>query len=457
MSHWCESCGQELPEGEVPNRATWLGEPAEGREYSFSRPAGSSRGGRDKKIVLAVAGVIMAWGMFVGVSQVVSPDDAIDEQAAADIEEARAERQERDEAEADAEQSLVGQDDEAPAAPTPEFDESLYNAFAAADAAPNVPDESDENAANARQQITVQVERLQRQLIRRDSTAVAAYRSADGVVVVDMAAGTARVTELTTGATTLDAGAFLLRSGADTFALDPASLAVAQVVDDASLVVTQTQDGNSYFVGAASLNEYSAVVEVVADQGLSAHVAPGGYTLLALDGLGLVAIPKGPTGSTLIASDTEFVTLSENRVLSANSNAMLEQVCTNPASCSLAVTTFESREQWGVPTNFSRLGDQYKLSPDSGALLRYTAEGFAEVYENDSEDLSWVIGAGMQAPAWGPNSDFIIWLDLVGDPKLKVMFVDERDWLTIDLRDLGAPAPVGPELIVFTPTHEPST
>jgi len=62
----------------------------------------------------------------------------------------------------------------------------------------------------------------------------------------------------------------------------------------------------------------------------------------------------------------------------------------------------------------------------------------------------------MHAPAWGPNSDFIAWIDRISDPKLKFMFPDEPDWLAIDLRDLGAPPPASPELIVFTSETSPT-
>jgi len=454
MAHWCESCGQELPEGEAPTSATWLGAPGLGHEHTLAKPAGSARSGRDKKLLMGVIAVVAVWGAFVGVSQVVTPDDSIDEQAAIDIEEARVAREQREaESQRIAEEREVAEEPGAPAALT----EGLDEVYGDADAAPaGRIGESDEADDHDRVKITVQVERLQRQLIRRDSSAVVAYRSDDGVVIINLTAGTSQVADLTTGATTIDAGAFLLRSGASTFAIDPASLAVAQVVDDSSLVVTRAEDGNSYFVGAATLGEHSAVVEVVADGELSAHLAPGGYTLRALDGLGLIAVPKSPTGSTLISAADEFVTLSENRVLTANSSAILEQACVNPTACTLEVASRLTDSAWTVPANFSRLGDQFVLSPAGTSLLRYTSEGFAEVYESESDDVSWVIGAGMQSPAWGPGSNFVTWLDLGGDPKLKVMFLDERDWLTIDLRDLDAPPPTSPELIVFTPTAEPA-
>ena len=192
-----------------------------------------------------------------------------------------------------------------------------------------------------------------------------------------------------------------------------------------------------------------ATIEVVTAEGeASSYLAPAGHQLLPLDGLGLVAVPKGPTGGTLIAGSEGFEPLSDHRVLTANETAMLEQACSTPIDCSLVVSDLASGEQWDVPNDFGRLGDTYRLSPDGMSLLRMTPEGYANFVSSERAVL-WVIGSGMEAPVWDPGSTFIAWLDFVGEPKLKLMFVDEPDWLTIDLVDLGAPRPTGPELIAI--------
>ncbi len=60
MAHWCESCGHVLPNGESSTDATWLGEP-EVHEHSLSRPDRMRASGRDKKLLLAVAGALVVW------------------------------------------------------------------------------------------------------------------------------------------------------------------------------------------------------------------------------------------------------------------------------------------------------------------------------------------------------------------------------------------------------------
>lgn len=458
MAHWCESCGQVLPDGENHAGATWLGEPGDPQE-SFARPAGAKKSGRDKKLLLAVAGVVAAWGLFVGLGQIVTPSDDVDEQAAADIEEARLER-EADEAAAQARAEELAeaeaQADEAAADAEPADIADVAGDYGAADAAPGFPDAS--TAVTERIAVSVQVERLQRQLMRRDSAAFVAYRSDQGVVVVDLVSGQAAISDLAPGLSSVPAGAHLLRSGAATFAIDPVTLQVSRVAQDSSVVVSDTLDGNLYLVDSGALSGQGAIIEVVADGEYGFHrLPPGGLQIQPVDGLGVLAVPKSPTGETLIAGPEEFTVLSENRVLTGSSNALLEQVCPTEDQCALAITDMADGVQSEVPASFVRFGDQYSLAPNGEALLRYSPEGFAEVYVSGTETILWVIGAGMRSPAWGPNSDFIAWIDRIGDAKLKVMFPDERDWLTIDLRDLGAPPPASPELIVFTADAVPES
>ena len=447
MAHWCESCGQTLPIGEITSDATWLGEPGT-HQHSFAKPAGAKKSGRDKKLLLAVVGVLGIWGLFVGLGRIVTPDDMIDERAAAEIEEARLEQEAEAAAEeAAAEEAAAREAAAAEAAEAVEIAE-VDGDYGAADAAPGFPVA---DGSEARTVVSVQVDRLQRQLTRRDSAAFVAYRSKNGVVVVDLVRGKSAVTEIAPGVTPVYADSHLLRSGSATFAIDSETLQATRVAANSSVVVSDTLDGNTYLVDSGALSGQGTIVEVVADGEYGFHRLPlGGLQILPVDGLGILAVPKSPTGETLIAGAEDFASLSDNRVLTGTSAALLEQACPTEEQCELVITRLESGEQNTVPASFVRFGDQYSLAPNGEALLRYSPEGFAEVYVAGTESILWVVGAGMRAPAWGPNSDFIAWIDRIGDPTLKIMFPDERDWLTIDLRDLGAPPPASPELIVFT-------
>ena len=101
MAHWCESCGQELPTGEMASEATWLVEPGTDQQ-SFAKPAGAKQSGQDKKLLMAVVSALIIWGLFVGLGRIVTPDDSIDEQAAAKMEQARLDQEAEVAAEAEA-------------------------------------------------------------------------------------------------------------------------------------------------------------------------------------------------------------------------------------------------------------------------------------------------------------------------------------------------------------------
>lgn len=467
MAHWCESCGQHVPDGEEQAGATWLGDPDDHQSDSFSQPfshsAGQKKRGREKKLLIAVVGLLGVWGLFIGLGRVVTPDDSIDQQAAADIEEARIDREvARAVEEAEAERAAAESDElEGPEIAEVEGD------YGAADAAPGFPTEDgseaglnsvgtregDALAVGDRRAPSAQLERLQRQLNLRSTAAFVAYRGEEGVVVIDLVRGEATISAIDSVIRQVLPGAQVLRSGSTTFSIDSDGPVVNRVGDASSVVVSDTRDGNTYFVDAKVLSGQASIVEVIANGTYGFHRVPaGGFQLLPIDGLGLLAVTAGPAGETLIASAESFDVLRPNRVLTGSSQAVLEQICPEGQACSLVLTDLDTGEQTAVPQGFARFGDQYSLAPNGRSLLRYTPEGYGEVFVADTGSTAWVVGAGLQKPAWGPNSDFVAWIDRIGDPQLKVMFLDERDWLTIDLRDLGAPPPASPELIVFTPT-----
>lgn len=456
MARWCDACGQQLPHGDAPADVVWLGEPTDA-DHDSVLPSGTKKAGAEKKLLMAFGAVVLAWAAFVGLGRIVTPDGSIDQEVAADTEAARIERAVSEalqeaaaerQAEADAAAERAALAEQAAAETAADGD--------GADLEQAGDRDSDEFAIGTDRPtaaMSMPALRLRRQLDRRDARPFVAYESRQGVVLIDLAGGTSVVQAVETDTGVAEAGAHVLRSGADSFSIDPATLEVRRVGQDSSLVVADTVDGNTYFVDAKELSGQASIVEVVSDGEYGFHRMPaGGFQLLAVDGLGLLAVPKGPTGETLIAVTDTFVPFSPNRVLTGTATAVLEQVCSTEESCALVLTDLEDFEPTPVPANFVRFGDRYLVAPDGGSLLRYSPEGFAEVFVASTGSIAWVVGAGMRAPAWGPNSHFIAWIDRIGEPKLKVMFPDERDWLSIDLADLGAPPPVSDELIVFAPT-----
>lgn len=314
---------------------------------------------------------------------------------------------------------------------------------------------------------TVQIERLVRQLGRRGSDLLLAYRAAEGIIIVDLAEGTAELIEPTRDqlplapqfvvfrtsgdSYTIDLKPtdVLLRSGGETFAIDPATRHVRLVADDASLIAAQTAEGPMYWVPGRDLQGQAAEVIAMSDGDAEWFRAPHARQLVVSDGLGLIAVAKGPEGGTLIAQAGDFVALSDHRVLDANANAVLEHACDQAEPCRFLVRDLATDELWRLPDGFVEIRDRFTLSPDGRAVLRHTPDGFAEIYDADDQNVAWVTGASMHAVAWGPDSSFVTWIDLLGAPELRVMFLDDRDWLNINLLGLGVPRPIDEKLVVF--------
>lgn len=430
------------------DRGTWIGEGDPPEDFAPVAPSPDTASGmsRDRRLLLGLGGLVLAWLAVVGLGRLAAPDEI---------------------AEAPAPTAAPLVQDAAPTAtpvpsapPTPELE---------------VPAEDvDVAQLGARMGSSVQVERMVRQLGRRGSDALLAYRSAQGIVLVDLAAGTADIVEPTadpagyapefvvvrtddTHDIDLGPGDVLLRAAGQTVAIDRADLDVRLIADDSSLIVTQTRNDESYWVPGRDLQGQAAEVIGLADGRAEWFRAPHAVQLIVKDGLGLLAVSKAGDGETMIADAGEFVPLFDDPVLDANANAALLRAC-SATPCVYRVAEFDAPTTWIVPSDFIGHSDRFVLAPHGEALLRYTEHGFAEIYDNRDQSVSWVTGASMHDAAWGPDSSFVAWIDLLGAPEIRVMFIDERDWLRIDLDDMGLPRPIGTELVVFDqPADEPET
>ena len=428
---------------------TWIGEGEPPVDFVRASQAASasveapSPVNRDRRLLLGLSGLILAWLAVVGLGRLAAPDEIAQPPAPTATPQSTA--------------------TPAPTAtpmptPTPELEVPAENVDVA--------------QLGARMESSVQVERMVRQLGRRGSEAILAYRSAQGIVLVDLAAGTADIVEpstqaleyapqyvvVRTGGDThtidLDPTDVLLRAAGQTIAIDPHDLDVRLIAEDASLIVTDTESSAMFWVPGRDLQGQAAEVISLDGGRVEWFRAPHAVQLVVEDGLGLLAVSKAGGGETLLASGGEFVELFGDPVVDANASGALLEVC-DGAACRFDVV---GASEWTVPADFVEQGDRFLLSPDSAALLRYTEHGFAEIYRQPDDSVSWVTGASMHHAAWGPDSSFVAWIDLLGAPEIRVMFIDERDWLRVDLDDMGLPRPIGTELVVFEqPSDEPAS
>lgn len=432
VTEHCETCGQSLPNGEPDAFGSWLPGPG-GAHAHGSR--GGSRGGSsdsaersgDRRIVAVLGALLALWAGFFALSTFGDSDDpAATAEGVAPTPEPTA--------------NPTPTETEMPADPEPT---ALEDDVAEATVQPALVEISD----------NVQVRRLSRQLERRDSSPTLVWRADDSVVFLDVASGTARVAELASNLPITDSVRFL-RSGATTFAVDTADDTAALVVSDATILMMQPAGDVMLAVPAQGLSSSAPTVWATRFQpqdmpeDVMSFVTPIGHQLRAFDGLGLLASEKSPDSGTLRATIDGFQPFSDHPIVDGNRAGILEKVC-DEFGCGLDVTLTEDGTQWSVPERFVDFSSNYHLSSDGRSLLRRTSTGFAELFIFEDDAVAWVVGRGMQAPVWGDEAKFIAWLDFVAQPELKVMFPDERDWLSIDLVESGIPLPTAADLLVY--------
>jgi len=186
---------------------------------------------------------------------------------------------------------------------------------------------------------------------------------------------------------------------------------------------------------------------ILTDDALQAIEPNSGSRLVPLPGFGILAIHDEQQGPTTIAGAEGFEPFSAHPVITANQAGRVEAQCPTPISCSTIIVGHDG-DEWTVADDFIRLGDQVHLAPDGSAILRVTADGYAELFAEDGW-TSWVIGKGMQYPVWATDASFIAWIDVDAGPALKVMFPETRDWINVPLADIGAPEPLTADLVIF--------
>jgi len=425
-----------------------------------------------RKIVAVVAGLGIAWLAFVGLARLASPDEvaevpyapaALTATAVAETgipaDEAEPESAARP---TESDESRVGEartDGRAEKAQLPLESEEwpaedveptqLGTTLLGADSGPNV-----------------RIERLQRQMVARDSNAVLGYRTNAGLALIDARAGTAIVAPITTeGANDpfIANRTVLFRSGPETFAIDPLSLRVTLLADDSSIIVpaTATPSGTDLVVTVAGeeLRTPEPLVTWrwdVPDAATGEYRTPVNHLLVPAEGIGLLAVADDPRGNTQVAGSVSFEPFSDGLVRDAHRGGWIEEICSGEpltapgqGGCLLRMVQADGGVAAQPPVVFAQPGDAFLLSPDATSVLRYSTAGDADIFISEESATTRVTGAGLSAAAWDSNSEFVAWLDLLGPPELRLVYPEDRFWLTVDLADLGLPRPISPEIVVF--------
>lgn len=300
---------------------------------------------------------------------------------------------------------------------------------------------------------TQQAERISRRLVAEESPNYVAYNSEVGIVLIDLVSSQAWILERPRQLWVPSEGEPILRSGASSFSFVPEDGRVRLAGIDSTLVVSQSHDGATYVVDAATLNGEATLIEVIDNGNYSFHRSPnGGHQLQIIDGVGVLAVPNVDGAPTLLSDTEGFVELTSGLVVTGSAGGIVEQACDEERRCSLVVTDVLGQDApRAVPAGFDRLGHGYTLSPNGDFLLRNGPGGYGEILFLDSGAIGWVTGAGMQAPAFSADSKFVAWLNVIGEPTLNLSFTSPRTLMSVNLADFGVPRPSSPDLVVFGP------
>lgn len=433
-----------------------------------SRPVASRR------VWTWMGAAIAVWLAFFGVGQLVGGDDSSDR--ALDRSDFAAEADEGEAGETKASES-TGRAGQIPATqPEPNDDEAGLSGTTEALSLPVT--------WPVRGAAVGQADRIARQLERRGQQAVVVYRTATGVAAINLTDGV--ISELSLDGDQsglLDAAdAALFRVGPETLIISKRADRAYTARDDGSLIVQDGLYPGVWSVEATLLGGQAAQVQWSDGAGAVATFAsPHGHQLETIGEVGLIARGKGPNGGSQIANQTGFEQLGAGRLVAVTPKWILEEVCDEDATrCSFVVSPIvvpadgsgDSDEtvdtgsiaaagqvpagSWALPTGFVGQGDALVLSPDGLSVLRVERTGLAEVYSSVDDSVSWVIGRGMESPVWGADSSHLLWIDRLGAAEIKVMFLDERDWVVANLTEMGAPTPTSADLLIL-PTASPAS
>jgi len=232
----------------------------------------------------------------------------------------------------------------------------------------------------------------------------------------------------------------LLESGDRTIVVDPITRAAQIAPNGFEQVVLNSSTGI-----ATILEEGGKFVVLGADGPAIEHRLPEDAEVLAVADFGFIVITAD--GASKLVTPGGFEHLSDHRVLTATPTARVELRCENFLDCTLAIVYDDSEAI--LPASFSQVGDQYLLSPDGSAIVRWDTSGRGEIHV-PKESYTTIVGTGVEHPVWSTDSSFVTWIDLETEPpRLKTLLHERREWLLWDIATMGAPDPSGSELLIW--------
>lgn len=276
-----------------------------------------------------------------------------------------------------------------------------------------------------------------------------AYPSADGVVLLDLEAGTASVLTDAVGVQSLahSDGWLLMADGRRTLAVRADG--PAEVVAFATRVtavpgpdaahfafVADTATGREAFVADQNNGSFGTRVDI-----------PVGADVLAVPGLGVLVVPAG--GGTYLVTASGYRLVSEHPVVAAVPGYRLELRCVPPdLACTLALVA-DDGGQVAVAVDVLHGGSTPQLSPDGTRILGGPdGATVVEAGTGYGVELQAPPSSGGWARAWSPDSAAIVSLGIDQPTTLLIDPLDGGLQEEVNLSALGLPAPTVDAVVI---------
>ncbi len=280
-----------------------------------------------------------------------------------------------------------------------------------------------------------------------------AYVARDGVVIVDLEAGTAPVAEFEPESfdqfedLSKLSGFELLSDGDSTFGIAKDDDITVHGFSNSGRLVPTADDG-VFSVTSDPAEEWERLFVATSAGFFMADLdVPRGSTYLNIAGLGTLVSP--PTGGTFLAGIEGYERFSDNRVVAATPSHQVEIRCQG-FTCNPVHLERSSGDYQQVPDDFAGDDGLVSISPDGRWILR-TDSADDVAFDTETGGFHRLDTRQKGPVVWAPDSSFAVWFDpLTTGPVLQVLYPELRTSETLDLSELGAADRVGSELLVFS-------
>ncbi len=281
-----------------------------------------------------------------------------------------------------------------------------------------------------------------------------AYLAANGIVVVDLEAGTAPTAEFEPQSfdqfgDLAELSEFQLLNNADTtYGIRKGEELTVHQFSNSGRLVPTVDDGIFAITGDPDDVWERLFVATSAGFFMADLEVPVGSSYVNIPELGTLVSP--PTGSTFLAGIQGYEPYSDHRVVAGTATFQVEIRCGDNFVCHPHLINRETGEDEQIPDEFAGDTGAVSVSPNGRWILRTDSDDDV-AFDAETGSFSRLDDRPKGSIVWAPDSSFAVWFDpLTNEPRLQVLYPERRSSETIDLSELGAADRAGNDVLVFS-------